>query len=217
MISPHDSAATNALLAAAAARDRASLGLLLERDRDRLRRMVALRLDPRLNGRVDPSDVIQEAQLEAAARLGEYLHNPTMPFFLWLRLIAGQRLVATHRHHLGTRMRDAGREVSLDCQPLPQASSAALAAQLLGRLTDPGEAAVREEMKARLRDALDRMDPVDRAVLTLRHFEQLSSAETAQELGISVEAAKKRHVRALKRLKEILTSSTAGGPGAFDP
>src|SRR5262245_47969085 len=109
MTPEHDSPATNELLQRAAGGDRHSLRALLERDRDRLRRMVALRMDRRLAGRVDPSDVIQEAQLEAAERLGEFLRNPTMPFFLWLRLITGQRLVALHRRHLGAKMRSAGR------------------------------------------------------------------------------------------------------------
>src|SRR5262245_17219559 len=211
----HDPEETVDLLRRAAQGDRHCLGRLLDRDRDRLRRMVALRLDHRLHGRIDPSDVIQEAQLEAAERLAEYLRNPTMPFFLWLRLITGQRLVALHRRHLGARMRDAGREVSID-RPLQQATSAALAAQLLGRLTGPSEAAVRAEIKARLHEALDGMDPTDREVLTLRHFEQLTTAETARELGISEEAAKKRHVRALKRLKEVLASAP-GAPGVPHP
>src|SRR5262245_49187304 len=197
---------TSDLLARAAGGDQAALGQLLERERDRLRRMVALRLDRRLHGRIDPSDVIQEAQLEAAERLAEYLRNPTVPFFLWLRLLTGQRLLALHRRHLGAQRRDAGREVSLDRPALPQATSAALAARLLGRVTTPSAAAVRAEMKARLQEALDGMDPADREVLTLRHFEQLTTAEAARELGISEEAAKKRHVRALKRLKAILTS-----------
>jgi RNA polymerase sigma-70 factor (ECF subfamily) len=211
-----DSTDTQDLLRQAAQGDRQSLGKLLERDRDRLRRMVVLRLDRRLHGRIDPSDVIQEAQLEAAERLDEYLRNPTLPFFLWLRLITGQRLLILHRRHLGAQMRAAGREVSLDRGALPQATSAALAARLLGRLTSPSAAAVRAEMKARLQEALDLMDPIDRDVLTLRHFEHLTTAETAQELGITEEAAKKRHLRALKRLKEILTSMP-GGPGASGP
>jgi RNA polymerase sigma-70 factor (ECF subfamily) len=215
MISNHDTPETNDLLERAAAGDSEGLGRLLDRDRARLRRMVALRLDRRLNGRVDPSDVIQEAQLEAAGRLAEFLRNPTMPFFVWLRLITGQRLLALHRRHLGARLRDAAREVSLDRPALPQATSAALAAQLLGRATSPSAAAVRAEMKARLHEALDVMDPIDREVLTLRHFEQLSTAEAARELGISEEAAKKRHIRALKRLQAILTSAP-GGPGASD-
>src|SRR5262245_25806000 len=180
-ISNHDTPETNALLEQAAGGDKEVLGRLLERDRARLRRMVALRLDHRLNGRVDPSDVIQEAQLEAAERLAEYLRNPTMPFFVWLRLITGQRLLALHRRHLGTRVRDARREVSLDGPAFPQATSAALAARLLGRATSPSAAAIRAEMKARLREALDIMDPMDREVLTLRHLEQLTTVEAARE------------------------------------
>src|SRR5262245_30119334 len=154
-LSNHDSPETNDLLRQAAAGDRQVLGRLLERDRERLRRMVALRMDHRLNGRVDPSDVIQEAQLEAAQRLAEYLRNPSMPFFLWLRLITSQRLLALHRRHLGAQERDAGREVSLDQPGLPHATSAALAARLLGRASSPSAAAVRAEMKARLWEALE--------------------------------------------------------------
>jgi RNA polymerase sigma-70 factor (ECF subfamily) len=207
---------TDALVRAAAGGDSASLGLLLERDRDRLRRMVALRLDRRLQGRVDPSDVIQEAQFEAARRLAEYLDNPTMPFFLWLRLITGQKLAQFHRHHLGAQMRAAGREVSLFREHLPEATSAALADHLLGRLTDPPAAAVRAELKVRLQEALNSMDPGDREVLTLRHFEHLSTAEAAAELGIGEEAAKKRHIRAVKRLRDIL-ASLPGGLEGFRP
>jgi RNA polymerase sigma-70 factor, ECF subfamily len=185
--------------------DPAHFGAMLEEHRPRLRRMVALRLDPRLHGRIDPSDVIQDTYLEASARLAEYLQNPTMPFFLWLRFLAGQKLVTLHRHHLGRQMRDAGREVSLYRGQLPEASSAALAAQLLGRETRASEAAVRAELKIRLQEALNTMDPLDREILALRHFEQLSLAETAEVLNITESGACRRHLRALKRLKEILS------------
>ena len=120
--------------------------------------MVALRLDQRLQGRIDPSDVIQEAYLEASARLAEYLRNPSMPFFLWLRFLTGQKLVTLHRHHLGVKMRNAGQEVALYHGSLPEASSAALAAQLLGHDTRPSEAAIRAEMKIRVQEALNSMD-----------------------------------------------------------
>ena len=176
----------------------------------RLRRMVALRLDHRLHGRIDPSDVIQETYLEASARLVEYLQKPTMPFFLWLRFLAGQKLVTLHRHHLGRQMRDAGREISLYRGRLPEASSAALAAQLLGHEPRPSEAAVRAELKIRLQEALNSMDPLDREILALRHFEQLSLAETAQVLKLTESGACRRHMRALKRLKEILSSMPGG-------
>jgi RNA polymerase sigma-70 factor (ECF subfamily) len=192
------------------------LGDLLEQYRARLRRMVALRLDPRLHGRIDPSDVIQETYLEASARLAEYLHTPSMPFFLWLRFLAGQKLVTLHRHHLGRQMRDVGREVSLYRGQLPETSSAALAAQLLGHDTGPSEAAVRAELKIRLQEALNAMDPLDREILALRHFEQLSLAESAQVLGLTESGASRRHLRAVKRLKEIL-SGLPGGLEALLP
>jgi len=179
---------------------------LLSQHRNRLRRMVALRLDQRLQGRIDPSDVIQEAYLEAWTRLGEYLQQPDMPFFLWLRLLTGQKLVTLHRRHLGVHMRDAGREISLYQGTLPETSAAALAAQLLGHHTGPSEAAIRAELKTRLQEAINSMDPLDREILALRHFEQLSRAETVALLGIPEATASKRYLRALKRLKEVLQS-----------
>ena len=206
-----DSSETNRLLERAAQGDKESWGALLTRHRERLRRLVAFRMDQRLQGRVDPSDVIQEACLEAAAALSEYLRRPAMPFFLWLRGITGNKLLELHRHHLGTQMRDARREVSLHRGASPESTSAALAARLLGHATRPSEAAIRAEAKVRLQEALNGMDELDREVLALRHFEQLSPAETAQVLGITKKAAGMRYLRALTRLKEILTD-LPGGP-----
>jgi len=211
-----NSSETNQLLEQAAQGDPQGLGTLLARHGDRLRRMVALRLDRRLQGRIDPSDVIQEAYLEASVRLAEYLRNPSMPFFLWLRFLTGQKLVTLHRHHLGVQMRGAGQEVALCREPLPEASSAALAAQLLGHDTRASEAAIRAELKIRVQDALNSMDPLDREVLALRHFEQLSRAEIAQVLVISEAAAGKRYIRALERLKGVLGRSP-GGLGGLRP
>ncbi|HEV3256200.1 MAG TPA: sigma-70 family RNA polymerase sigma factor [Gemmataceae bacterium] len=211
-----DSSASKRLLRSEVPGDPGAFGELLEQYRGRLRRMVALRLDPRLHGRIDPSDVIQEAYLEASARLAEYLHKPAMPFYLWLRFLAGQKLVTLHRHHLGRQMRDAGREVSLYRGWLPETSSAALAAQLLGHEPRPSEAAVRAELKIRLQEALNNMDPLDREILALRHIEQLSLAETAEVLGLTESGACRRHLCALKRLKEIL-SSLPGGLEALLP
>jgi RNA polymerase sigma-70 factor, ECF subfamily len=203
---------TARLLEGAARGRQADWGELLERHRDRLRRMVALRLDPRLQGRVDPSDVIQEAYLEATRRLPDYLRRPDLPFFLWLRFLAGQRLLVAHRQHLGVQARAAGREVSLYRGAMPGASSAALAARLLGRECPPSEVAVRAEIKLRLQEALNAMDEVDREALALRHIEQLSNAEAARVLGLSEAAASKRYVRALRRLREVL----AGRPGGLE-
>jgi RNA polymerase sigma-70 factor (ECF subfamily) len=207
-----DSADTDEL-ARLAGGDPRAVAEAFARYRDRLRCMVKLRLDRRLQGRVDPSDVLQEAYLDVARRAAEYIAHPTMPFYLWLRFLTGQRLLIIHRQHLGARMRDAGQEVSLYRGALPQASSVSLAAQLLGRLTSPSLAAIRAEMQVRLQDALNGMDPVYREVLTLRHFEELSNAETAAVLGLQKAAASNRYIRALKRLREVLSSI----PGFFDP
>jgi RNA polymerase sigma-70 factor (ECF subfamily) len=195
-----------------AAGDQRALAELFARYRDRLRRMVKLRLDRRLQGRIDASDVLQEAYLDVARRAADYAANPTMPFFLWLRFLTGQRLLLVHRQHLGTKMRDVGQEVSLYRGALPQASSVSLAAQLLGRMTSPSLAAVRAEMQLKLQEALNGMDPLDREVLTLRHFEELSNGEVAAVLGIQKAAASNRYIRALKRLKDVLASM----PGFFE-
>lgn len=192
--------------------DREAFNEVFTRHRGRLRRMVEMRMDWRLQARLDASDVLQEAFLEAALRMNDYLREPTLPLFLWLRLIVGERLTRLHRQHLGTKMRDAGREVSLYREPLPAASSMALAAQLLGKQTSPSQAALRAERMLRLQDALNTLDPIDREVLSLRHFEELTRAETAKILGIEESAAAKRYVRALKRLKDIL----AALPGGFE-
>src|SRR5262245_25766631 len=190
--------------------DAAAWGQLLDRHRGLLRRMLALRLDHRLQGRIDPSDVIQEAYLEATERKDEYFRQRTMPFYLWLRLLAGQRLLILHRRHLGAHARDASREVTLVRGAMPEASSAALAAQLLGRECRPSEVSIRAEIKLRLQEALNEMEPLDREVLALRHFEQLSNSETARVLQINKAAASKRYVRALRKLKEILASRPGG-------
>jgi RNA polymerase sigma-70 factor (ECF subfamily) len=191
----------------AAAGDPAAWRALVDRHHPRLRRMVALRLDPRLRGRVDPSDVLQEAYLDAARGLPDFLREPPLPFFLWLRQLAGTRLAKAHRHHLGTLRRDARREFGA----VPGASSVALADRLVGPGTRPSEAAARAELRARLLDALDRLDPLDREVLTLRHFEHLTNGEAAQALGLTDGAASKRYVRALERLRDVL----ADLPGAL--
>jgi RNA polymerase sigma-70 factor, ECF subfamily len=192
--------------------DHADWGQFLSAHRSRLRRMVALRLDQRLRGRIDPSDVIQEAFIEATERRPECVRQAdVMPPFLWLRLLTLQRLHLVHRRQLGTRSRHAGREISIHGGAFPAASSAALAAQLLGRDTRPSEAAIRAERKRRLEVVLESMDPIDREVLVLRHFEQLRNCECARVLGLGESAATKRYLRALRRLKDIL-STRDGGP-----
>jgi RNA polymerase sigma-70 factor (ECF subfamily) len=208
-LDPDDSSEL-ARLRRAAGGDPAAWADLLGPHRARLRRMVALRLDHRLQGRIDPSDVVQEAYAEAARALPVYLERREQPFFLWLRWLIGMRLQLVHRQHLGVQARDAGREVPIERGPWPQATSAALAAQLLGRQTSASDVAIRVERKARLQEALDAMDPLDREVLILRHFEELTNSEAAQTLEIQVSAASKRYIRALHRLKEILAAMPGG-------
>lgn len=190
--------------------DRRALAILFDRYRDRLRRMVELRIDPRVRARLDASDVLQEAFLDVDRDLDAYLADPKLPPLLWLRLHVGRRLSTLHRQHLGTRMRDAGIEISLYRDALPEASSAALASMLLGKHTSPTEAAQRAERLLRIQEALNTLDPIDREVLALRHFEQLSRSETAEVLGISQEAGAKRYFRALKRLKDVLSAMPGG-------
>jgi len=192
------------LLERAAQGDQLALTDLFSRYQDRLKRMIRLRLNPRLYGRVDDSDVLQDAYLEISKHLDDYLRKPTMPFFLWLRHITGQKLIAIHREHLGAQMRDVTREVSLQRRSVPPASSSSLAAQLLGKLTSPSQAAIKAEMRAQLQEALNGMNEIDREVLVLRHFEQLTNEETAHLLGIQESAASKRYLRALERLQQVL-------------
>jgi RNA polymerase sigma-70 factor (ECF subfamily) len=192
------------LLQRAAAGDQEALQDLFARHRDRLKRMVRLRLSRRLQGRVDDSDVLQESFLEISKKLPEYVQQPTLPFFLWLRHMTGLKLAEVHRRHLGTQMRDADREVSLHRGGLPEADSVSLAAQLLGKLTTPSQAAIKAEQRIYVQEALNSMDPIDREVLALKHFEQLSTAEIAEVLGLSKAGAGSRYLRAIKRLREIL-------------
>jgi RNA polymerase sigma-70 factor (ECF subfamily) len=193
------------LLPRAAAGDAAALAELFARHRKRLRQMVRLRLDRRLQGRVDPSDVLQEAYLDLAGKVTEYVRGRReLPVYLWLRLVVGERMQRIHRQHLGAAMRDADREVSLHRGAMPQASTASLAAQLLGRFTTASEALVRAEVQLQVQQALNQMEPIDREVIALRHFEDLSNTEAAQVLGISPQAASNRHLRALARLQSIL-------------
>jgi len=180
------------------------LALLFAKHRERLWRMVNFRLDRRLSGRLDTDDILQEAYLDAADRLQSYLEAPRMLPYVWLRLIVGQTMINVHRRHLGTEKRNAGREVSLHRPTMPKASSISLAGQLLGHLTSPSQAALREEMTFQLEQALEGLEEIDHEVLVLRHFEELTNREVAEVLGIQHKAASIRYVRAMARLKSAL-------------
>jgi RNA polymerase sigma-70 factor (ECF subfamily) len=192
------------LLARLRAGDQPAVGELFDSFRDRLWRMLYVRLDRRLASRVSPDDVLQEAFLDVARRIGEYLEKQEVPVYVWLRFLTVQRMQMIQRAHLGAEMRSVTAEVAL---PPAFASAESMAGQFVSQMTSPSQAAIRHEMQERLRAALAEMDPLDREVLALRHFEELGNNDVAQVLGITKDAASKRHIRALKRLKEILTEA----------
>jgi RNA polymerase sigma-70 factor (ECF subfamily) len=200
----NDPADSADLLARARGGNLAAQEALFNQHRDRLRKMVDIRLDRRLQGRVDPSSLLQEAFQDVVRQLDEYPRDPRLPLFLWLRQVVGERLLAVHRQHLGSQVHDLSREVSLYHGALPQASSAALAAQLLGKHTSPSVAVLRAERIHALQEALNSLDETDREIVSLRHFEELSLSETALVLGIPEPATARRYIRALKRLREAL-------------
>lgn len=193
------------LLRRAAGGDAAAADALLAPYRGQLQRMAELRLDRRLRGRVDADDIVQETLVEAVRRLPDYVKKPDMSFPVWLRFLAGQKVVDALRHHLGVQQRDASLDVSLYRGPMPEASSASLASLLLGHATSPSQAAVRIETQLQVQEVLNGMDPIDREVLVLRHFEHLDNNQVAELLGIRKSAASKRYVAALKRLRQILS------------
>ena len=175
--------------------------------RGRLLRTVEFRMDQRLQGRIDPDDVLQEAYLAAGDRLSHFEGNTETELHVWLRLIVLQTLTDLHRRHLGTQKRDAGREISIDGQAPVSNTSTCMAIQLSGKLTSPSLAAIREEQSLELQNMLDGMNDIDREILALRHFEELTNSETAEVLGIEQKAASIRYIRALRRLKEVLSKA----------
>jgi len=172
--------------------------------RAQLERMVDFRMDRRLLGRVDAADILQDSYLEIARRIDSFLEAPEVSFFVWARQITWQTLMMAHRSHLGAQKRDARQEVRLHGMAYGEGTSVSLASRLVGDVTSPSQGAIRDEQTQRLRKALDSMDSIDREVLALRHFEQLSNGEVAQVLNLGKTAASNRYVRALERLKIIM-------------
>ena len=199
-----------ALIDRAGGGDSAALAELFGRHRDRLERMVRVRLDPRLRGRIDPADVLQEVYIDVAQGLPNYPGAATMPPFVWLRLLTGQRLARAHREHLGAAMRSAGREVAIHGGGDPDADS--MADRLVGRLTTASRALDRDERRRLVRDAIAGLDPTDREVIALRSIEGLTNGEAAAVLGLVKAAASNRYVRAMARLQAALQQI----PGLLD-
>ncbi|QDU61295.1 RNA polymerase sigma factor [Planctomycetes bacterium Pan216] len=182
------------------------------RHRQRLAMTVHLRMDRRIKPRVDEDDILQESCINAISRLHHYLNDPSMSFFVWLRLIVGQTLCDVHRRHLGSKKRDAGREVSIRGGRQAAASSLSIVGMFVGQLTSPSQAAIKAELTGLLEEALEQMNPIDREVLSLRHLEELTNSEVAEVLNIEPKAASIRYIRAIGRLKGVLKRF----PGFFD-
>jgi RNA polymerase sigma-70 factor (ECF subfamily) len=194
-----DSDETQQLLERAGAGDQAAFEALFARHRDFLRLVVQLRMDARVRARVDPSDVVQETQFDAFRRLRDFLDRRPMPFRLWLRKTAQERLLKVQRRHLETGRRDATREV-----PLPEQSSLLLAGRVMTSGSTPSQRLDRSETARRVREAVASLPEADREVLLMRNFEGLSNQEVAYLLGLDPATASKRHGRALLRLRQAL-------------
>lgn len=183
--------------------DAGALAELFSRHKERLARGIRFRLHPMLQRRIDVEDILQEVYLRASQRMATFA-DFSGGFFVWVRMIAAQALIDLHRRHLGAQARDAGREVYGVGGYQPTATSTSMAFELAADRTSPSQAAIRKEMAEQIERAIESMDPVDREILALRHFEELSNSEVAEVLGIQEKAASIRYVRALARLKKIL-------------
>jgi RNA polymerase sigma-70 factor (ECF subfamily) len=200
---------TRELIRRSASGDREAVDGLLARHRDRLRQMVAIRMDKRLAARVDPSDIVQEALTEASQKLPDYLRQQRLPFYPWLRHLAWERLIGEHRRHLGAKARSVTREEQ-DGMVLPDHSAVQLAAQLLASGTSPSVRMIRKELRAKVQQMLSQLSTPDREVLVLRYLEQLSTAETAAVLGLTVDGVKSRQRRAVERFSNLLADHSLG-------
>jgi RNA polymerase sigma-70 factor, ECF subfamily len=200
------------LIRRAAGGDPISLAELFGRHRRRLEKMVQVRLDRALRGRVDPDDVLQETYLDLVQQLRNYPGPEVMPVFLWLRILTGQRLARVHRQHLGSAKRAAGREAPADRGGGGEVDSSSMADFLVGRLTSASGAADRAERAEIVRRAIEALDPPDREIISLRTLEGLSNTEAAAVLGLAKSAASNRYVRAMARLQAALQEI----PGLID-
>jgi RNA polymerase sigma-70 factor (ECF subfamily) len=199
-----DSGDAEDLVRRAAGGDSWAMNQLMDQHRSRLRRMVAVRMDPRLAARVDPSDVVQETLAEAAEKLPSYLQDRSLPFYPWLRELAWENLVRLHRQHVQAQCRSVTRE-QRQWMGLSDESAMTLAGQLVAGGTSPSGRLIREEVRDRVRSALDRLSSADREILVMRHLEQLQVSEIAAILRISEGAVMMRRLRAFERLRQLLT------------
>jgi RNA polymerase sigma-70 factor (ECF subfamily) len=199
-----DSQETQELLRDAGGGSPEAVNQLMNRHRDALRQMVHLRLDRALAQRVDASDVVQDVLLEASRRLDDYIRSPAMPFHLWLRQLAKDRIIDMHRRHRAAKRRSVDAERPLAAPEYTDRSSMDLAAQLKDHELTPAAANIRRELERRFLAAIEQLDEPDRELILMRHYEHLGNSEVAEALGISQPAAGMRYLRALRRLRAIL-------------
>jgi RNA polymerase sigma-70 factor, ECF subfamily len=202
-----DQTKTQELLLGARQGDDSAVNRLLDRHRQALRRMVQLRLDQKIQGRIDVSDIVQDVLVEANRRLPQYLENPVMSFHLWVRQIAKDRIIDAHRRHRVSAKRSVDREQSLAVPAASDRSTYDLIGQLHDPELTPAAAATRQEMAQLVESALGRLSEQDCEIIVMRHYEQLSNMEVAEALGLTEPAASMRYLRAVRRLRELLLSS----------
>jgi RNA polymerase sigma-70 factor (ECF subfamily) len=193
----------------AIAGDQSALAELFAEYRPRLKRMVALRMDGRVRARLDASDVVQEAFVDVCDKLNKYAEHDSFPFFLWLRMVTGDRLAQLHRKHLGAKKRNAGREISLDRACVPGASSIHLASHLAGQFTSVDRGLIGHEISKQIEASLNTMDECDREVIAMRHFEELSVEEISLLLEITPSGVSKRYARAIRKLTIALNANSS--------
>jgi RNA polymerase sigma-70 factor (ECF subfamily) len=201
---------TQQLLAGARQGDPDAVNQLMQRHRDSLRRMVQMRLDRKIQRRVDVSDVVQDVLVEANRRLADYLKNPPMPFHLWLRQIAKDRIIDAHRRHRASAKRSVDREQPISVPAGMDRSTMELAAQIIDRELTPAAAATQQEMARRVEAAIADLEEQDCEIIVMRHYEQLTNQEIAQALGLTEPAASMRYLRAVRRLRAMLTEPPSG-------
>jgi len=211
-----DTTETQELLVGAGKGEAAAVDRLLDRHREALRNMIRARMDQKLARRVDASDVVQDVLLEASQRLSDYIRDPKLPFGIWLRQMAQDRIIDLHRRHRVARRRSLDRE-----QQRPAAFADKSSLELLDQLRDPeltpAAATLRKELHQRFVEAIDQLEDEDREILLMRHFEQLTNSEAAELLGLSQPAAGMRHLRALRRLREVLGGTAEDASGQLAP
>ncbi len=195
---------TQQLVKAVADGDPQAVNDLMERHRSALRRLIQFRLDRKISGRVDASDVVQDVLIEANRRLKEYVADPSMPFHLWIRQLAKDRMIDLHRRHHAQK-RSVDKEQPLNARHFGDQSSLDLAAQLPDHELTPAAATIRKELEERFLEALDQLDETDQEIIVMRHIEHLGNSEVAEALDLAPAAAGMRYLRAIRRLKAVLT------------